>query len=128
MFRSGELQILIIVEIALEHRRDFLLCMSLSEPEMHAGAALQNSFMQNSGSNGGAVWLNNVKAANHTLNLFVGNSAPKGSAGIEMNQVTSVVVDQCNFTQGTGSKGGGIYTQVSFAGQSLQSNSDITRL
>jgi len=48
---------------------------------------LSNTFVQNSGSNGGAVWQNNVKKVNHTLNLFVGNSAPKGSGGIELNQV-----------------------------------------
>lgn len=29
-----------------------------------------------------------------------------------MNQVTRMVVDNCNFTLGTGSKGGAIYTQV----------------
>jgi len=75
------------------------------------GTMLSNTFVQNSGSNGGAVWQNNVKKVNHTLNLFVGNSAPKGSGGIELNQVDAMSVTNCNFTLGTGSKGGAIYTQ-----------------
>lgn len=76
---------------------------------------VSNTFMENSGANGGAVWQNNLKAANHTLNLFVGNSAPKGSGGVEMNQVTSMLIDYCNFTLGTGSKGGAVYTQVHYS-------------
>ncbi len=78
-----------------------------------AGTMVSNTFLQNSGANGGAVWQNNLKLVNHTLNLFVANKAPKGSAGIELNQVTSMSVDNCNFTSGTGNKGGAIYTQVS---------------
>ena len=58
------------------------------------------------------MWQNNLKNANHTLNLFVANSAPSGSGGVEMNQVTTMTVDNCNFTLGTGSKGGAVYTQV----------------
>ena len=73
---------------------------------------ISNTFLQNSGANGGAVWQNNLAKVNHTLNLFVANSAQKGSAGVEMNQVTSMSVDNCNFTLGTGNKGGAIYTQV----------------
>lgn len=74
---------------------------------------LSNTFLQNSATNGGAVWQNNLRRANHTLNLFVGNDGPKGSGGIEMNQITSMNIDNCNFTLGTGSKGGALYTQVS---------------
>jgi hypothetical protein len=77
-----------------------------------AGTMLSNTFVQNLGTNGGAVWQNNLKSVNHTLNLFMGNSAPKGSGGIELNQVESMSVTTCNFTLGTGSKGGAIYTQV----------------
>ena len=79
-----------------------------------AGTMVSNTFLQNSGANGGAVWQNNLKKVNHTLNLFVANSAQKGSAGVELNQVTSMSVDNCNFTLGSGNKGGAIYTQVMF--------------
>lgn len=77
---------------------------------------MSNTFLQNSGANGGALWQNNIKKLNHTLNLFIGNSGPKGSGGIELNQVDSMVVNNCNFTGGKGLKGGAIYTQVTTRG------------
>lgn len=80
--------------------------------KLNAGTMVKNIFLQNSGANGGAVWQNNLKLANHTSNLFVANNAQKGSAGVEMNQVTTMSFDNCNFTLGSGNKGGAIYTQV----------------
>ena len=78
-----------------------------------AGSFLSNTFMKNTGTNGGAIWHNNMQTLNHTLNLFVSNSGKNGSGGIELNQVNSMSVNSCNFTGGKGSKGGAIYTQAS---------------
>ena len=78
-----------------------------------AGSFLSNTFRKNAGTNGGAIWHNNIETVNHTLNLFVSNSGKNGSGGIELNQVNSMSVNSCNFTGGKGSKGGAIYTQAS---------------
>lgn len=87
-------------------RHDTALCM-------HAGDLTTNYFKLNSGLNGGSVWQNDCRKITHSGSRFDNNTAERGSAGIEMNQVTSAEIRSCTFTTGKGAKGSGLYLQAS---------------
>ncbi len=71
-----------------------------------------NYFRLNSALNGGSVWQNNCKKILHTGSRFDNNTSERGSAGIEMNQITSADIVSCTFTTGKSAKGSGLYLQV----------------
>lgn len=71
-----------------------------------------NYFRLNSALNGGSVWQNNCKKIVHTGSRFDNNTSERGSAGIEMNQITSTEIASCTFSSGKSAKGSGLYLQV----------------
>ena len=77
-----------------------------------AGTLDTNWFTQNRALNGGSVWQNGCRDAVHRNNRFDNNTAERGSAGVEMNQVASIDVSSCTFNGGRGAKGSGLYLQV----------------
>ncbi|BDA46795.1 hypothetical protein COCOBI_09-2480 [Coccomyxa sp. Obi] len=76
-----------------------------------SGTLDTNYFRLNSALNGGSVWQNNCKKILHTDSRFDNNTSERGSAGIEMNQITSTDIVSCTFTTGKGAKGSGLYLQ-----------------
>ena len=77
-----------------------------------AGTLDSNWFTLNRALNGGSVWQNDCKDVVHTNNRFDNNTADRGSAGVEMNQITSIDISACTFNSGKGAKGSGLYLQV----------------
>jgi predicted outer membrane repeat protein len=71
-----------------------------------------NYFRLNSALNGGSVWQNNCKKIVHSGSRFDNNTSERGSAGIEMNQITSIDIVSCTFSTGKSAKGSGLYLQV----------------
>ncbi|KAK9919042.1 hypothetical protein WJX75_008926 [Coccomyxa subellipsoidea] len=70
-----------------------------------------NYFRLNSALNGGSVWQNNCKKIVHSGSRFDNNTSERGSAGIEMNQITSIDIVSCTFSTGKSAKGSGLYLQ-----------------
>ena len=77
-----------------------------------SGTVDTNYFRLNSALNGGSVWQNNCKKILHSGSRFDNNTSERGSAGIEMNQITSTDIVSCTFTTGKSAKGSGLYLQV----------------
>jgi hypothetical protein len=80
-----------------------------------AGDLGTNYFKLNSALNGGSVWQNDCKKIVHVGSRFDNNTSQRGSAGIEMNQVSSADISSCTFTTGKGAKGSALYLQASLA-------------
>ena len=78
----------------------------------HAGTLDTNWFTLNRALNGGSVWQNDCKSAVHRNNRYDNNTAERGSAGVEMNQIGSIDIASCTFNTGKGAKGSGLYLQV----------------
>ena len=71
-----------------------------------------NQYYDNYGGNGGAYWLNDCDNATVYGDVFVNNTASKGSGGLELNSVTGIV-QLCKFNSNQGVKGGALYESTS---------------
>lgn len=83
-----------------------------------------NQYYDNYGQNGGAYWVNSVSGAQIYGDVFVNNTATKGTGGIEMNTVDGSV-NQCKFNSNKGVKGAALYesnSQVDVTNCSFVSN------
>ena len=76
-----------------------------------------NQFYDNYGQNGGAYWVNSCDGVTIYGDVFVNNTATKGTGGLEMNQA-GASVSQCKFNSNKGVKGGALYQS--------NTNGDIT--
>ena len=76
-----------------------------------------NQFYDNYAQNGGAYWVNSCSGVEIYGDVFVNNTANRGTGGIEMN-TADATVEQCKFNSNKGVKGAALYQS--------NSNGDIT--